>query len=60
MLRIVFGITVLALLMLTYLANPVMAWVEMGAMFTYVIAKRSRQSQQAGPGVRQALRALGK
>jgi hypothetical protein len=60
MLRIAFGITLLALLVLTYLANPVMAWVEMGTVFAYVFAKRSRQASQDATGVRHALRALGK
>ena len=60
MLRVAIGISLLAVLMLTYVANPVLGWVSMGALVTFVFAKRSRQAPEGGPEVRQAIRALSK
>lgn len=60
MLRILIGISVLSLLVLTYLASPVMAWVVLGAMFTRVFVTRSRRAVDGGPELRRAIRAIGK
>jgi hypothetical protein len=47
MLRIIFGVTGLCLLLLTYWVHPTTAWVVLGSSFTLAIANRVRQRDEA-------------
>lgn len=58
MLRLVFGVSVLAALVLTYLVNPIVGWFALGTLFTFVLIKRSHRGANNGVAVRNTLRTL--
>jgi len=47
MLRIVLGVSVLSVLLLTYWVHPTTAWIVLGSSFTLAVANRVRQRDEA-------------